>query len=128
MRQLPVILGGSNERRSQSAAGLRNRRPLRHGGHGHQQRQRRANGEADEHRGQNPLVVKDLLAHQRADDGQQHAHLTRENAASRRGRRTHPLQRQDETGGGHNVEKLVDAHLAAGSRFLNIFNIRSVII
>src|ERR1017187_2298876 len=79
-------------------------------------------------------------AQQCATDGQQHADLARPNAMARRGRRTHPLQREDEQYAGDEIQNLngdltpckfgghhLATGLAAGRLDLNIFNMRSVI-
>src|SRR5689334_16392346 len=64
---------------------------------------------------------------QRADDRERHAADAGNHAASRGGRIAHPLEREDEQRGRDEIDQLnqrVD-HLA-GSRFLNIFSMRSV--
>src|SRR5262245_36680485 len=72
---------------------------------------------------------------ERADDGQRHASDARENATACGGRIAHPFEREDEQRGRDEVDQLNELidHFAcpgpvaaAGSRFLNIFSMRSV--
>ena len=71
-------------------------------------------------------------------DGQQHADLAGPHTVTGRGRRTHPLQREDEQRAGDEIgdfdydltgglASLFRRHLSAGPLALNIFSMRSVI-
>src|ERR1700753_3435633 len=65
-------------------------------------------------------------------DGQQHAYFASPHAATRRGRRTHPLQRQNEQRRGDEVGHFDELrgralhHDFLGPLALNIFSMRSV--
>ena len=71
------------------------RSPLRHGGHFHQA-QRHANDRANHQRDRDRSVVDDSVVQQGAGNRQRHADFAGPHAALRRGRRAHPLERQDE--------------------------------
>src|SRR3979411_1936312 len=105
---------------------------------------RHADDRAEHKRDGDEPVVDDAVMQQRAADRQQHAHFARPDAMTGRGRRAHPLQREDEQHARDEIQKLDDdlascddgchywltdlpAGLAAGRLDLNILNMRSVI-
>src|ERR1700687_5664446 len=105
---------------------------------------RNADDRAEHKRDGDEPVVDDAVVQQRAADRQQHADFARPDAMAGRGRRAHPLQREDEQYARDEIQKLNDdlasceigchywltdlaAGLAAGRLDLNIFNMRSVI-
>ena len=90
----------------QAAEAVRERGPLRHRGHGHQQRERQADDGAHDHADDDPLEALDLRLDQRADDGQHHADLAGDDALPRGGRGAEPLQRHDEEARRHQVAHL----------------------
>ena len=70
------------------------------------------------------------MPQQRADDRQQHSDFAGDHAAARGRGRAHPLERENEQSGGDDVErpeKRCCIISSPGSRFLNIFSMRSVI-
>ena len=99
----------------------------RHAGHRHEDRDGRADNCAEHDADGDPFVIENLRAQKSADYSEQHARFSGEDAAARGGGRTHPLDGEDEAGSSQNVEELVKAHFPAGSRFLNILSMRSVI-
>src|SRR5208283_4691139 len=81
------------------------------------------------------MVVMKTVAQQCANDRQHHAEFARPDGVARRGRRTHPFQREDEQDAGNEINKFDDdlaarefcAHcFVAGRLDLNIFSMRSV--
>src|ERR1035441_3787319 len=84
-------------------------------------------------------VVHNAVLQQRAADRQQHANFARPDAVAGRGRRTHPLQRENKQHARDEIDEFDDdlgpcqfgrhylaTGLAAGRLVLNIFNMRSV--
>ena len=129
VRLQAVVFRGADQRRSQRAASLRDRGSLRHMRHRHEHRERDTDRRADNQAGGDPFVIDHFMPQQRADHGQQHADFARDHAAPRRRRRGHPFQSKDKQRSGDEVKSLVDfkIHFFAGSRFLNILSMRSVI-
>ncbi len=128
VRLQPVILRRADQCRSQRAACLRDRGPLRHVRHGHEHGERDADGGTYNQPRRDPCVIDHFMAQQRRHHRQQHPELAGEHAAPRRCRRRHPLQSKNETTGRNDVKSLPDGqiHFFAGSRFLNILSMRSV--
>jgi len=60
-----------------------------------------------------PFVIDDAVMQQSSGDGQQHAQFARPNSVTRRGGRTHPLQRQNKKRAGNQVNRF-DQVLASG--------------
>src|SRR5690606_29206393 len=82
---------------------------------------------ADDEGNGDPLVRDDVLPQQRADHGERHRRDAGQHRAARRRRIAHPLEREDEERGRDQVDNVdcLRTHLR-GSRFLNIFSMRSV--
>jgi hypothetical protein len=91
-----VIFRRADQADGQRAERVGNRRPLRNGGHRHQQRHRNARRRARDHRDDDQIVIDHLMLDQRADDRDDHADLTRAHAASGGRGMAHPHQRQYE--------------------------------
>ncbi len=90
------VLARADEADGEAAEAVRQRRPLRHRGHRHEQRQRQPRDRADHQADDDPLVVLHLRLDDRADDGQGHADLAGDDALPRGRRRAQPLERHDE--------------------------------
>src|SRR5262249_10981153 len=110
---------------------VRERGPLRHRGE-RDARERYADDRAHHHGDRDPLVVRDLGMEQGADDGERHAGDARGDAAPRGLGPREPAQREDEQrrrdqeAGLSQMLDQLRAHFA-GSRFLNMRSMRSVI-
>src|SRR5208282_1778963 len=125
-------------RHAECAKGVTERGSLRNRRHRHPPERNTDDGAEHKRNGDQP-VVHNAVVQQRAADRQQHANFARPDAVSGRGRRAHPLQREDEQHARDEIYKLDDdltscefgchylaAGLAAGRLVLNIFNMRSV--
>ena len=127
-----VELGRADQRDAERAESVAEGGPLRHGGHG-DAAQRDSDDGAEHESDGDPLVIDDALVEERANDGQQHARFAREDATARGGRRTQPLERQDEQRRRNDVEDLDDVfttdeagHGLGALLTLNILSMRSV--
>src|ERR1700688_1875576 len=134
-----VKLGRADQRHAECAKSVTERGSLWNRSHRHLP-QRYADDGTEYKRDEDQLVVHDAVVQQRAADGQQHTDFACPDTVAGRGRRTHPLQREDEQHARDEIQKLNDdlaareitrhhlaAGLAAGRLDLNIFNMRSVI-
>ena len=90
-----VELGRAHQAGGQSAERVRQRGPLRHGRERHP-RQRHADQDAGRERQHDPAVVNDFRLRPRGGDREHHAGDAGVHAVPRRGRRVHPVQREDE--------------------------------
>ncbi len=102
-----IIFGRTHQRDAQCAERVTQGRPLRHRRHLHSA-QRNADDRSQHQRDRDPGVVHDPAMQQRAADGQQHADLAGQNSTSRRDRRTHPLQRQNEQDARYEINDFYD--------------------
>src|SRR5271166_3140497 len=107
---------------------------------GHRDPPERNADDGAQHQGnRDHAVVMQARPHQGADDGEQHARFACPNAVARSGRRTHPLQREDEQYAGDEIQNFDEdltsckfcghylaTGLVAGRLDLNIFSMRSV--
>ncbi len=136
-----VVVGRPDQRRRQAAEGVRERDPLRHGGHRDHQAQRDADRGADQrgHRDQHVALGRHVGPEQRRDDRDAEPDLAGEHPPPRGLRRGHPLEREGEPQRRHQVRQVDPVHPAhegapsseggAGrgrSRARNIFSMRSV--
>src|SRR6266446_301094 len=134
-----VKLGRPYQRHAECAKSVTERGSLWNRSHRHLP-QRHADDGTEHKRNEDQPVVDNPVVQQRAADGQQHANFACPDAVARRGRRAHPLQREDEEHARDEIQELDDdlasceitchhlaAGLAAGRLDLNIFNMRSVI-
>ena len=83
MTAVPVKLGNTDEGRGESAKRVRQRSTLWHRRHRHPHAHRESNERADREARKYPRVSDDLVMHQRADDGHQHAKLGEMHSALR---------------------------------------------
>src|SRR4029077_18683480 len=118
---------------AQRAKRMAQRRPLRHGGHGHFA-EWNADDRSQHQRDDDPFVLHDAGVQQSPRNRQQHTQLTGENSAPRRLRRAQPLQRQNEKRCGNQVSNFDDLipageidHGFLGPLALNMRSMRSVI-
>src|ERR1039458_1883723 len=134
-----VKLRRTDQGYAERAKRVTERGSLRNCRHRHSSERYADDGAKHQPNGDQP-VVHDAVVQQRAADRQQHANFARPDAVASRGRRAHPLQREDEQHARDEIYKLDDdlgsckfgchylaAGLAAGRLDLNIFNMRSVI-
>src|ERR1700675_4652700 len=138
-----IKLGRADQRHAQCAKSVTERGSLWDGGH-RDFPERYADDGTEHKRNEDQPVVDNPVVQQRAADGQQHADFACPDAVAGRGRRAHPLQREDEQHARDEIQQLNDdlaaceigghywltdlaAGLAAGRLDLNIFNMRSVI-
>src|ERR1700694_3723728 len=138
-----VKLGRADQRHAERAISMTERGSLWYRRHLHPPKRHADDGAEHKRDGDKP-VVDDAVVQQRAADRQQHADFARPDAMAGRGRRAHPLQREDEQYARDEIQKLnndlasceigchywltdLAAGLAAGRLDLNIFNMRSVI-
>src|SRR5260221_7369644 len=134
-----VKLGRADQGHAECAKSMTERGSLRDRCHLHPPERYPDDGTEHE-RDCDQTVVDDAVVQQRAADGQEHAYFARPDAVAGRGRRAHPLQREDEQHAREEKQKFDDdlasgefgchhfaTGLAAGRLDLNIFNMRSVI-
>src|ERR1035438_743827 len=138
-----VKFGGADQRYAERSKGVTERGSLRDRRHRYAPERNADDGAEHKPNGDQP-VIHNAVVQQRAADRQQHADFARPDAVAGRGRRTHPLQREDEQHARDEIQKLDEdlascefgchywptdlaAGLAAGRLDLNIFNMRSVI-
>src|ERR1017187_5705825 len=138
-----VKFGGADQRYAERSKGVTERGSLRDRRHRYAPERNADDGAEHKPNGDQP-VIHNAVVQQRAADRQQHADFARPEAVAGRGRRTHPLQREDEQHARDEIQKLDEdlascefgchywptdlaAGLAAGRLDLNIFNMRSVI-
>ena len=96
-------LADADQGRGQCAERVGERGPLGHGGHRNPDGHPRADDRADGKAGDDPDPRNDVRAHQRADDGGEHAAFGQEHAAPRSVGMRHSLQREDEEDGSDQV-------------------------
>ena len=91
-----VKLRDADERCGEGAKRMRERGSLRHRSHRHPETHCESDNGTDREPGENPGVGDDLVMHQRADDGHQHAKLGEMHPALRGFGMAQPLQSEDE--------------------------------
>ncbi len=91
-----LVVLDADQRGGQRPEGVRDRGPLRDGGHRHPDRDRRADGRAKHQPDHDPGEIDDLAVQQRADHGHQHADGGQLHAAAGLVGRGQPAQAEDE--------------------------------
>ena len=105
VRNADVVLGDANHRRCQRPKSVAQGSPLGHGGHA-DHAEWNAHARPYRQRYYDPFVLDDFVVAECGDHRQDCPNFARKHAAPRAGRRTQPLERQNEQGHGDNVDKV----------------------